>query len=174
MGTKVFTGLAGGSYNVTESSQTGWTQNNTTCGTITLAASANATATCTVTNTKNPVGKSAILGFKFEDRDGDGKITDDLNHRLNGWTIYIDSNNNGMLDSGEPTAVTSGSGALTGLYSFNNLFAGTYVLREVLQPGWIATYPAGGKYTVTLANNQSISLRNFGNFQTRLHLGYEV
>ena len=50
---------------------------------------------------------------------------------LEGWTIYLDLNNNGRLDPGEPTAVTDASGR----YSFTGLPAGQYTVAEVQRNG---------------------------------------
>jgi hypothetical protein len=81
------------------------------------------------------------------------------------WTIYLDLNNNGVLDSGEPFQVTD----LNGNYAFTNLAPGTYYVREVQNTGWTQTAPTPvppGKYTVTLASGQTITGLDFGNHQT--------
>ncbi len=57
---------------------------------------------------------------------------------LEGWTIYLDLNNNGRLDPGEPTATTDASGK----YSFTGLPAGQYTVAEVQRTGWQQTAPA--------------------------------
>src|SRR5690606_3084571 len=56
---------------------------------------------------------------------------------LAGWTIYLDLNNNGRLDDGEPSTQTNESGE----YWFMDLDDGTYVVREVPQDGWTQTAP---------------------------------
>lgn len=73
---------------------------------------------------------------------------------LAGWTVYLDTNNNGLPDPGEPTALTDASGAFT----FTKLFPGSYVVREVTKPGWRQTIPAsnaGRAVTLTVGNNAS-------------------
>jgi formylglycine-generating enzyme required for sulfatase activity len=63
----------------------------------------------------------------------------DAEPTLSGWTIYLDDNNNGVLDPGEPSTVTDANGN----YEFDNLQPGTYTVHEVQQPGWEQTFPAG-------------------------------
>jgi len=81
-------------------------------------------------------------------------------HRLAGVTIYLDTNDNGRLDLGEPSMVTDKLGE----YHFSNLPAGTYYVREVEQPGWVEEYPASGSYTINLAAGQISSKDDFANF----------
>ena len=81
--------------------------------------------------------KGEIHGTKFSDFDGDG-VRGRNDRGILGWTIYLDLNNNGQLDEGEPTTQTE----RTGEYWFMGLEAGTYVVREVPQEGWTQTAPA--------------------------------
>ena len=77
-----------------------------------------------------------IQGTKWNDLDGDS-TRDAGEPGLAGWTIYLDLNNNGQLNGGEPSRVTDGSGN----YEFTGLAAGTYNVREVMQTGWTQTFP---------------------------------
>lgn len=88
----------------------------------------------------------SISGRKWNDLNGDGQRTDD-EPWLNGWTIElldargtvvqttttqaVDLNNDGTID---PVAEA-------GVYSFDDLNAGTYSVREVAQDHWIQTSP---------------------------------
>ena len=101
-----------------------------------------------------------ISGTKYKDQNGDGVLKYDT-HALPRWTIYIDSNNSGVLDSGEPSALTDSSGN----YRFPNLVAGTYIVREVGQAGWLQTYPSSGSHTIVLTAGQISKKNNFGNFK---------
>ena len=73
--------------------------------------------------------------------------------RLNSWALD--------LTFGDPRRVTDVSGA----YSFTDLRPGfQHVIREIRQPGWQQTFPAGdGAHRVTLRSNQDVTGRNFGN-----------
>src|SRR5262249_13720619 len=98
---------------------------------------------------------------------------------LNGWTVYIDVNNDNQLEATGPnaepfttTGITdlNGDGLITGdeigYYRFF-VTPGTYTIREVPQTGWAQTAPnnAQGEYSVTLANGQSAHNLDFGNTQ---------
>src|SRR5439155_15102423 len=81
---------------------------------------------------------------------------------LPNWTIYLDLNNNGLLDTGEPFTKTDANGN----YSFLNIGPGTYYVREVPQTGWNQTAPTPippGKYTVTVSYGTVVTGLDFGN-----------
>lgn len=160
-GSQTFDNLAPGTYTVTEAPLNGWTQTDSTYNTCNqVVLNAGDDVVCVITNTNNKkLGQ--IRGTKYEDMDGDGKLKDGDHHRLSGWTIYIDSNNNSQLDLGEPSTVTDSHG----LYYFVGLLPGTYTVREVQQPGWVQTYPSTGKYTITLTGGQIAKKKDFGNFK---------
>jgi Ca2+-binding RTX toxin-like protein len=80
--------------------------------------------------------RGEIHGNKFIDFDGDG-IRGPNDRGVFGWTIYLDLNNNGRLDDGEPTIQTDENGD----YWFTDLVPGTYVVRELQQDGWTRTSP---------------------------------
>jgi hypothetical protein len=57
-----------------------------------------------------------------------------------------------------------------GVYTFSGLPAGTYTICEVVQVGWVQTFPGQGTacpgghgYTFTLSAGQTGSFVNFGN-----------
>ena len=77
---------------------------------------------------------------------------------LQGWQVYVDTNNNGLLDSGEESMLTDSSGN----YRFNDLPAGTYTLRVVQQQTWQLTTPLGGGLTVTLGSGEGTEKLLFG------------
>jgi uncharacterized membrane protein len=101
---------------------------------------------------------SIIIGMKFNDLNGDGtKQAGDPG--LSGFTVFLDANNNGVLDAGETFTTTDANGN----YSFVNLAPGTYRVREVQQTGFTQTTlnPAA----ITLTSVQIVSGVNFGNFR---------
>ncbi|MGD1278787.1 MAG: hypothetical protein ABR964_16360 [Tepidisphaeraceae bacterium] len=77
---------------------------------------------------------------------------------LAGRTVYLDLNNNGTWDAGEPTTTTAADGS----YTFDNLGAGTYHVGEVLPTGWKQATPLQPTYTITLAADEQISGIDFG------------
>jgi hypothetical protein len=70
---------------------------------------------------------------------------------LAGVTVYLDLNDNEVLDNGEPLQVTAKDNPNTpnidetGKYEFNYLEPGTYVVREIVPNGYIQTAPIGTK-----------------------------
>jgi hypothetical protein len=101
-----------------------------------------------------------ISGAKFHDLDGNGRRAPD-EPPLNGWQIYLDLNNNGVLDAGEPSDITDDDGR----YGFFDLASGTYVVREVNQTGWTQTLPATGAYTIDYTENTVVEDQDFGNIK---------
>jgi subtilisin-like proprotein convertase family protein len=108
------------------------------------------------------LSQSGISGQKFNDLNADG-IKQAGEPGLAGWTIFLDTDNDGTLDTGETSTTTDTSGN----YRFANLSAGTYHVREVLQTGWLQSRPGGPdfRHTVTLANGQLVADRDFGNYR---------
>lgn len=88
-----------------------------------------------VVQLNNPQGGS-ISGTIWDDVNGDGS-QDSGEANLPGWEVYLDLNDNGVLDNNEPAEVTDANGE----YSFVDVPDGTYVVREVLQDGWEITFP---------------------------------
>ncbi|WP_346304849.1 S8 family serine peptidase, partial [Microcystis sp. M38BS1] len=76
-----------------------------------------------------------IKGTVWNDIDGNAVNNSEPN--LAGWTVYLDANNNGQLDTGETTTQTD----VNGNYTFNNLRPRTYTVAQIVQEGWQQTYP---------------------------------
>ena len=104
------------------------------------------------------VKAASISGIEYEDANdngvyGSGDVT------VAGLQVYIDSNGNGVLDTGEPVASTD----IGGNYSFLNLQPGTYVLRPVLLTNWYQTEPANGAGRMfTLIAGENLTGQDFG------------
>ncbi len=118
----------------------------------------------------DPTLKPALMGGDWQNTKIHGSKWNDLNQNglwdtgepaLADWTIYLDSNNNGQLDEGERSTVTD----VNGEYTFEFLQAGTYTVAEVVQPGWVQTYPSSSEpHTVEVEGGEVIPGINFGNF----------
>jgi uncharacterized delta-60 repeat protein len=100
-----------------------------------------------------------ISGTVFDDANGNGAF--ELGESgISGRGVYLDTNNNSVLDSGETETFTDANGR----YAFGNLAAGTYHVREVLPGGVRRTSPSpANSFTVTLAPGDVVDNLNFGN-----------
>jgi len=104
----------------------------------------------------------AIHGQKFNDLNGNGirdcelpdfsltsnelvQITPECEPSMNGWTVFIDENDNGALDQDEPSMDTQFHDGPyfddNGWYWFEDLQPGAYKVCEVQQNDWNQTYP---------------------------------
>ncbi len=100
----------------------------------------------------------SIAGIQFNDSNLNGfyEIGEPVG---SGRTMYLDLNNNGKLDSLEPSVKTDASGA----FKFNNLTPGTYKVRRVFTSGY--TYSVVPS-DVTVLAGQSITGANVGSRST--------
>lgn len=81
---------------------------------------------------------------------------------LGGVSIYLDLNNNGVLDPGEPLTVTDAEGN----YRFSGLPGGTYIVRELLYPGKTSTFPENAGYLVEIGLGEQVEGLDFGGILT--------
>jgi len=105
---------------------------------------------------------ATVTGFKFLDINGDG-FQDWGEPGLAGWTIYVDADDNGVLDPDETSVTTASDGS----YSLT-LPPGTHVIREVLPTGWAQTYPgpaAGNAHRIHVSASMVVDHVDFGNSQ---------
>ncbi len=107
-----------------------------------------------------PPPLSGVSGTVFEDVNANNTITAS-DTPLAGWTIYVDRNNNGVRDQGEPSTVS----AADGTYSLPITAQGQTVIREEVQAEWQRILPASGSYTVNATVGSSFTGRNFLNRQ---------
>jgi subtilisin family serine protease len=77
-----------------------------------------------------------IHGRKWNDLNGDG-VMDPTEPGIQGVVVYVDLNNDAKIGIGEPAAVTDRNGN----YTIIKVQPGTYVVREVYQPGFIQIFP---------------------------------
>ncbi|MEG4417055.1 DUF4347 domain-containing protein [Microcoleus sp. LAD1_D5] len=159
-----FTNLPAGTYTVREVPQTGWTQTvpPVNAATPTLSGAFTIAVTSGTDSQNNNFGNfrpNSISGLKFNDLNNN-RVQDTGELGLANWQFFLDTNDNGTLDTGEPNTLTDAAGN----YQFLDLSAGTYKVREVLQPTWTQTTPDPDDITVT--SGQDIANINFGNFQS--------
>ncbi|MEG3882632.1 SdrD B-like domain-containing protein, partial [Microcoleus sp. herbarium19] len=128
--------------------------------TAVLAAGVTAPAIVNFGNQAIPVvGPRTITGIKFNDIDGNGtQAAGELG--VPGVTIFLDTNNDGILGAGE-TSVTTGTSP-DGSFTFPNLSPGTYNVREVVPPGSRPT-TANPVTAVLAAGVTTPAIVNFGN-----------
>lgn len=149
-------GVDPGNWNLREVAQVGWTQTSPAGGAPhpIVVQSGGTVANRNFGNFQ----LASISGQKFHDIDGDG--TQDLGETgLQGWTIFIDSTPNNLLDGGEVSTVTD----VNGNYSFVGLTPGSYRIREQQQAGWVQTTP--NPANIPLSSGQAVTGVLFGNFQ---------
>jgi hypothetical protein len=90
----------------------------------------------------DPVESCTASGEKFEDLNADGEF-DEGEPGLEGWTIWADYNDDGILDADEPSDVTDANGH----YSLSGLDQ-PYTLRELGgedAADWTCSYPGEGE-----------------------------
>ena len=139
----------------------GTTSVNPTTGAITYTPAANYTGpdsftykvkdnlgadsnVATVSITVNAPRRCSIAGKIYLDITGNGLTADDT--PLPGVNVYLDTNNNGVPNTGEPLTTTLADGS----YMFTDLVAGTYKVREVAPTGYVRTAPVlADFYTIT-------------------------
>ncbi len=92
---------------------------------------------------------ATLSGQVFEDLNGDQlwqNSSPDNEPALDCWTVYLDNNQNGILDEGEPQKLTSADGS----YSFNVAAPGDYSVELVQDSGYDRTKPIRFGLSTTL------------------------
>ena len=159
-GEYVFTGLAAGSYRIRRADlPQGYTYSAPASGfyDVTLSTGQKVTGRNFGAIPVPVVTLGKISGSVFSDNDGDG-VRDTGEGGLSFRRIFIDKDNDGVYDPEERFAISDANGNWT----FNELAAGTYIVRMVKQPGWSITTPSNGVISITLAAGQSRTEVRFG------------
>ncbi|MEE8450566.1 MAG: beta-propeller fold lactonase family protein [Thermoguttaceae bacterium] len=141
-----FDGLLPGNYEVREVLQPDWVQTLPDPSTYSIAL---AYGQDLVGQDFGNRGIGEIHGQKWHDVNGNG-VRDADEPGLDGWTIELVNRSDGSVVA---TTVTAGvdlneDGNIdpeteAGLYSFADLSRGSYEVREVVQAGWVRTFPSG-------------------------------
>ena len=142
-GTYRFTDLLPGAYLVRQVAQNGWIQTTPAATTYTYIVD------IAHHETEGDFGNyqpSSVSGQKWRDVDADG-VRDDADVGLSEWTIELVDAATGLVVATTVTADIdlNTDGAINpmteaGLYSFIDLPAGDYELREVQQAGWVQSW----------------------------------
>ncbi len=157
-GKYTFTGLAAGAYKVRRVFPTGYTLSgspidvNLTAGQALTGlniGSKQGTSTGGGGGGGGTGSTGSISGFLFFDTNKNS-IFDSGDVIQGGKTVFIDTNGDGKLSTGEKSTTTNAQGN----YSFTGLTAGTYKVRRVLPTGYKVTTPARN---VTLTAGQNLT-----------------
>jgi len=147
-----YTFLVGpGSFRVREVVPAGWIQTTTNPADIVVDSGIPSTGV-NFGNFKLGI----INGQTFQDFNGNG-VQDANDTALSGWTIQL-------LNPVTLSVLSSQSTGANGTFSFVASSAGTYLVREVLQSGWLQTTTNPAAIVITTSGTV-VSSENFGNFQ---------
>jgi len=146
-GSYAFMALEPGDYIVAEVRQDGWQQsapNAPPPGLLVTVVGGEITTGVDFGNWR----PAEIHGTKWDDTNGDA-VWDAGELPMAGVTVYLDLDEDGELDAGEPSTVTLEDDPgtpedETGTYAFTGLTPGRYVVGEVVPEGWRQTAPQTG------------------------------
>ena len=155
-GTFTLTGLAAGTYVLREVLPAGYKLTAPAVGFISVKV---ATSTTAVKGElfANAPATASIAGRVFNDINGNGLVNTG-EAGLAKWTVYLDANNDGKLDTGDTSVLTDASGNFT----FTGLTAGTDAIRVLPKAGFAATKPTNGLLTIKLIAGQKSTGSLFG------------
>jgi hypothetical protein len=101
--------------------------------------------------------KALVTGTICKDLNGNGR-QDATEKFFSKVRVFIDSDNDGVLDRNEISTVTD----TLGQYRFATLAAGKYKLRVVPPKHWTTTTPRSGAYSLSISAGQIVNARSFG------------
>ena len=103
-----------------------------------------------------------VYGLVFDDSNGNA-ARDGGEPGLTGITVFIDNDNSGTITPGDLTTTTGGGG----VYSFEGLSPGTYVVRTIAPAGRRLTLPGAGFYSAVVGTEPVVN-QNFGYVNPRV------
>ena len=160
-----FSGLPAGDYEVFEILPTGWEAARGFDDKQTATVIALEQTTLEFANI-NTGGVGSLRGTVWHDVNIDGIRNTDpetgefTEPGLADWTVFLDSNNDGVADPSEPLTLTSASGE----YSFISLPAGDYEVTEILPDGWDLSPGFNSRQTVAVVSGNESIADDFANF----------
>jgi protocatechuate 3,4-dioxygenase beta subunit len=105
-------------------------------------------------------GAGSISGHLFTDRDDDGQAQVFGENDQPGRTVFVDTDDDGGRDPGEPSATTDDFGN----YTLEDLAPGSYRVRQVLPSGWSCSTPSPCSWTTTLSSRETATGRDFSSW----------
>jgi hypothetical protein len=99
-----------------------------------------------------------VTGFKWNDLDADG-VRDAGEPPIAGTRVYVDVNGDERHGIGEPAAITAADGS----YTIRTAPVGMFAIREVVDPGFVQTFPPGGEHLVNIRPASELTNLDFGN-----------
>lgn len=121
-----------------------------------IAASGTTTAPDFVVQALDTTDHGAITGRVWLDTDGDG-LRDWGEAGLAGRVVWLDANDNAILDAGEVLTVTDAAGA----YAFDGLAPGRHRVAQVDPTGWTATATGTAEYRLAGEDAGGLSVADF-------------
>lgn len=152
-GVYYFRGLNDGSYKVRQTGQSGYRRTYpASSGSYSVVLSGLTTATGKNFGNTRAV---QISGTVYRDFNKNGQRNSN-DSGLSGWKVFVDKDNDGILDSNEVSVTTNSSGR----YTFNTLGGGTYSIRVVVGSGWKLTTKS--THLLSLSPGATTSGKDFG------------
>jgi hypothetical protein len=134
----------------------GWSQTLPASGFLTAVVTNNATVSGLTFGSFQP--NTSATGFVWNDTNGNG-IRDAGEPPQAGVWVYLDLDGDDRIDLNEPSAISRTDGS----YNLQFPGAGTYTIRQILEPGYIQTYPGfAGEHTLGYDGVNPIVGQDFG------------
>jgi large repetitive protein len=157
-------GVPTGTFTLRAVVPTGYRLTTPVSGSVSVTVAANATVS-NINFGQEQLSLTAT-GVKWNDVNGNG-LRDNGEGVITGVRMYLDLDGDGRIDIGEPSSKTNDLGQ----YTLTFPGSGTYKIREVVDPGYVQTFPSASsnfEHTVVLTGNPSVDMfrtagLNFGN-----------
>ena len=153
-GTYRFDGLLTGNYRVVVPTPAGWVRTTGDDGYRTLSLGEGQVAGNVNFGRALP---GSVAGNVFNDRNANGR-KDRKEGYMASVRVFLDADNDGVLDAGETSVLTNKGGA----YSFTGLLPGTHSVRVVPKTGWKPTLPTNGVSAVAVIGGRAATGILFG------------